>query len=406
METLTTNITEMLLDPRRSQKQAEQADKIELVRRLREYQLTTVEKRHKRVMSKFDLVEDMFDKAVTRRMRAHQRIAADPPADRLIGRSMLQYIPASLLEVKNDNTEVCMQKNPEEPPLQRSTSPSSPPAIAPSSSPLPLLMGGTEKQSKTNAIVFLTEMDGKDQQQQPPPPALPELPPTSEEEGTLLPWEGADLQSENSLLAANELARVHRNNIDALYDHRVGAERVKEWRALGYHAVYVGRREPIRCRRTGLQQQPPRQKGRATGSSSAPAMKRKARLAAEGTNETEKPSSSSPTASTTSSSVANPYTTTHAFHSLKLDPLPPMCLVQRRLAVEDMALEEVLEESRRYQRFASSIPLKNVKKNASRRRKLLDQQQPAVAQQTYQQSQGILQLQPSSRSCSGGDGQE
>lgn len=67
---------------------------------MRDTRLKTLEETEKKksaVHKRIELMESMFNKARTRRLFAQQRIAADPPADYLIGTDILRYIPADLI---------------------------------------------------------------------------------------------------------------------------------------------------------------------------------------------------------------------------------------------------------------------------------------------------------------------
>ncbi|ORC90112.1 uncharacterized protein TM35_000091620 [Trypanosoma theileri] len=66
-------------------------------RQAREAKLEESKIRQDKLKRRFDIVEGMYTKAIDRRLRAMQRIAADPPADRLIGANALQHIPVGLL---------------------------------------------------------------------------------------------------------------------------------------------------------------------------------------------------------------------------------------------------------------------------------------------------------------------
>nr|CCC89877.1 conserved hypothetical protein [Trypanosoma congolense IL3000] len=69
----------------------------EAARRVRDARLKEVEVLRKESRRRFDLVDDMYTKAIERRMRAMRRVAADPPADRFIGHNAAQHVPLSLL---------------------------------------------------------------------------------------------------------------------------------------------------------------------------------------------------------------------------------------------------------------------------------------------------------------------
>lgn len=63
----------------------------------RRQELSNVERKLEKVQERADLMKAMYLKARTRRMYAQGRIAADPPADYLVGTDIFKYIPADLL---------------------------------------------------------------------------------------------------------------------------------------------------------------------------------------------------------------------------------------------------------------------------------------------------------------------
>lgn len=73
---------------------AEQADALKDAHRKA---LSQTEKKQKMVEQRKELMGALFQKAKTRRMYAQSRIAADPPADYLIGTDILRYIPVDLI---------------------------------------------------------------------------------------------------------------------------------------------------------------------------------------------------------------------------------------------------------------------------------------------------------------------
>ncbi|CUG88671.1 Hypothetical protein, putative [Bodo saltans] len=72
-------------------------EELSALRRSRLDAISATEKRQNAVHKRALLMENMFNKARTRRMYAQNRIAADPPADYLIGTDILRYIPVDLI---------------------------------------------------------------------------------------------------------------------------------------------------------------------------------------------------------------------------------------------------------------------------------------------------------------------
>lgn len=437
METLTTEAAELITDPRRLEKSLPLKDiKREETRRLREHQLKIIEQNRTKAKKKFDLVEDMFQRALERRYRAHLKIAADPPADRLVGKSMLQYVPAAVLHQQPEQTDVFLQVQTEED-LQRFEGQIGPTGLLPPAlnHPVPLLSGTTSKKAiegltevptagkkeeeGKNAIVFLTEMDGPDATKQDRAMArggaLPGLQePTREEAGEddegLIRASPSQLDMNKEIdealrqeaaLSPAERRRKRRADLDALY--QVPEDRLKEWRELGYDVVYVAHRDPVRGRRIPRKALPnttgrtPMSSSNATGvgvgpsSSLQPSPGTAPARGGSGTRLSSRPAVGSGGGTRTGSgSGARPPTAEDADGGImeqpryissrerdrrsemvwpecswmKLAPLPPVCLLQKRLAAEDMALEELLAESRRYQRFKSSVSIPNTKKGS------------------------------------------
>eukprot|EP00796_Vickermania_ingenoplastis_P000869 gene869-501_t len=395
METLTTNVTEMISDPRRMQKSLPLKDiKREETRRLREYQLKTITRRQAKAKRKFDLVEDMFQKALERRFRAHIKIAADPPADRLVGQSMVQYVPAAMLHAQKKQTELFMQVRTEVelgPPQTMVHG-----RIAPHlTHPVPLLalqdnpmgsnhnkdLGSTythssndkpnddDDDSKTNAIVFLTEMDGRNAAKHLPQqeeeegggePARRHLSPPAgpsgvAEEGSRSPSQ-AEVNHEidenirlEAAMPPAERRRKKRADLDKLY--HVPPERLKEWEELGYKVFYVGHNDPICGSRL------PKVKSSTgkvpAGGSPSPSSAVGASSSGDdaGGAGVERPPRYISSRERDRRSQA---TWLPECNWMQLAPLPPVCLLQRRLESEDARLEEMLAESRRYQRFKTS----------------------------------------------------
>ncbi|KEG14922.1 hypothetical protein DQ04_00261210 [Trypanosoma grayi] len=85
-------------------------EQAEAERRAREGRMQQTASRQQASLRRFNLVEEMFAKAVERRMRAMRRIAADPPADRLIGNCALQHIPVGLLPGELQETAMALME--------------------------------------------------------------------------------------------------------------------------------------------------------------------------------------------------------------------------------------------------------------------------------------------------------
>ncbi|RNF20586.1 uncharacterized protein Tco025E_03713 [Trypanosoma conorhini] len=171
----------------------------EAKRRARREKMQATENRHQRSLRRLNLVEEMFSKALERRMRAMERIAADPPADRLVGNHAVQHIPVSALSGQLRQTALAlMAGDMEEVPI---------PARAPS----PTGAG----RDALGRRVFLTAVDA-----------------AAAEKQAKAPTDAPD--AEDALQATGEETDPSAgvNGVDE-------EELLREWQELGYTAVYL-----------------------------------------------------------------------------------------------------------------------------------------------------------------------
>ncbi|CCW59578.1 unnamed protein product [Phytomonas sp. EM1] len=208
---------------RRKRSLNKQAD----IQQRRQLQLQRVQKKRDTSKRNFDLVEELFERAMAGRMKAMQRIAADPPADRLIGHNTLQYIPAAMIKGQLKEMVDYMQK--ESSHGIQPTEPESPPVAVASSSVNPR---GTWSRETDNAIVFLTETDeiARNGMQ----PKLPEEPSSSSNAKDAVGEDGAGVKTAEP---SSPEAVQSPSSSSALA--QPAEEMLAYWRELGYDTMYV-----------------------------------------------------------------------------------------------------------------------------------------------------------------------
>ncbi|ESL10050.1 hypothetical protein TRSC58_02222 [Trypanosoma rangeli SC58] len=173
---------------------------VEAARRARREKMQATENRQQRSLRRLNLVDEMFEKALERRMRAMQRIAADPPADRLIGNHVVQHIPVSMLPGQLKQTALALMAGATGEDVQNSTSVPSP--------------TGTIK-GAPGRKVFLTAVDTAAAEKQATTPTdLPDA-------------EGASQQAEGETTTSPRVNDIEEDKL------------LQEWRKLGYTAVYL-----------------------------------------------------------------------------------------------------------------------------------------------------------------------
>ncbi|KAG5497250.1 hypothetical protein JIQ42_03732 [Leishmania sp. Namibia] len=335
--------------------------------RVRERQLAIIERRRRRSRRRCDAVDVAFENALKRRWQAMQHLAADPPAERLVGQGMTQYVPAALLP--DDVVDRRGRRQPGPLPLvpqsaveSRMLRTSAAPAIAgegsASAAEVKALTGRPSRTTaEQEAIVFLTQLDagerhvpkdgavGGSLEPAPSSPVLSQAVALTGNEGKTeeeevpppptLPHTASTRRTETSLRAyANE--DDHDRDQGAWMRPTIVTEANKaRWHEMGYHVIVVGREE----------------RGGGGDAHEADAARCAIRSAATSSREGAAPRAaeqrtarpSYPTRRQPPSDQQATHTSVPRWDWLQLAPLPPTCLVQRRLPEEDMSIAELRE---------------------------------------------------------------
>lgn len=261
-------------------------------------QLRAIQCKRTTAKRKFDLVEELFQKAMDRRLKAMKRIAADPPADRLIGRSMAQYIPADLIPGQARQTASYIHHD------------------EPAPCRLPVASGGTISNSPPrddgNALVFLTELDG------PSPGAVRTRSVGAPLSGATPIHRNREGYRDSDLLPSEVVKPPRRGRpLRPLDGH--ARQMIERWRELGYTVTYAeeGSFNSTKVLPVAI----PRDGDHASMESTA------------------LPGSSSTTKKVGTASSSSP-SGHSAYDWMKLAPLHNVCLVQRRLPEEDVLREK------------------------------------------------------------------
>lgn len=334
-----------------TQQSKEEKDIEEL--RIREKQVEVIQRRRLRSRRRWELVDDMFNNALERRMRAMQKIAMDPPAERLIGHSMLQYVPAALLPEElssgtrnRQGTNAPVYETPVEKQLliSSSTSQETPPMVSHHRS--------ATANSGADAIVFLTQLDHEAMSSSVP---LPPLNGTSSNASSSVKGSGArpatDRSSSTRTAApcdgASQSPLRQDDETISSYDGMTSEEELlyrlshvtegnrEKWRELGYHVIMVGD-----DKKAGQQRQ--RQQGKSDGLS--PLSSAGAPLHPESAGRCDQ--SRGPVRNPRSGGARNTHPSEATWEWMRLAPLPMSYLVQRRLPEEDLTMGELLELQR------------------------------------------------------------
>ncbi|RNF09144.1 hypothetical protein TraAM80_02403 [Trypanosoma rangeli] len=173
---------------------------VEAAHRARRERMQATENRQQRSLRRLNLVDEMFSKALERRMRAMQRIAADPPADRLIGNHVVQHIPVSMLPGQLKQTALTLMAGSTGEGVQ-----------SPSSAPSPT---GAIKDAP-GGRVFLTAVDM-----------------AAAEKQITAPTDAPDAEDASQQAEGKTTTSPRVNDIDE-------DKLLREWRELGYTAVYL-----------------------------------------------------------------------------------------------------------------------------------------------------------------------
>ncbi|CAD2213387.1 hypothetical protein AGDE_12888 [Angomonas deanei] len=198
-------------------------------------QIAYIQKKRNQSKNRFDQVENMYSKAMERRLKAMEHITNDPPADRLVGRNMVSHIPAAQMK-RSTYTKVA----------------DTPPVNAPQPS----------TRHNDNVQMFLTELDSTD-------------------DG---PMQGR--RSPRPTRSANQndeiAAEMGTSQREKLVD-----EHAENWRELGYDVVLVDSRGGLQTSKKDTKTAPREAKKKGTAYDE--------------------------------------------YAWMKLAPMPPVCLVQKRL---------------------------------------------------------------------------
>ncbi|AYU80545.1 hypothetical protein LdCL_290010800 [Leishmania donovani] len=346
--------------------------------RLRKRQLAIIEARRRRSRRRCDAVDEAFQKALKRRWQAMQHLAADPPAERLVGQGMTQYVPAALLP--DDVVDRRGRRQPGPLPLApqsaveaRMRRTPNPPAITgagPTSATVVRALkncsSGTT--AEEDAIVFLTQLDaggklvckdgatgGSHSPTQSPSVSSRVVAMTSSEG---MRAEDEALPRTTSAHAASTIGAEALTNADVREDDNedeggwirpatVTEANKARWQEMGYHVIVVGG------------------KGRCGGAAAreADAVRRAIRSVEALPNERVAPRAVEQRTAASSSSLTRrkppndqqaKCTSVPRWDWMQLAPLPQVCLVQRRLPEEDMTVAELRERHRRHMPVASS----------------------------------------------------
>ncbi|KAG5490499.1 hypothetical protein JKF63_00619 [Porcisia hertigi] len=330
-------------------------------RRVRELQLAVIERRRRRSRRRCDAVDEAFHKVMERRMRAMQHLAADPPAERLVGQGMSQYVPAALLP--DYVVDIHGRRQPGPLPLVLQSAVESrmhPKCAAPAvmgvalASPAGVraLMGCPSGPApEQDATVFLTQLDAegkpvaKDAAARHSSNTNPSHPESQTETPADAEGKRENERASRSSAPAHATFTLH-TDVSTDEDDDGGdqeaymrpatltEENRARWRELGYHVIVVGG------------------KGHGGGADAdeADAVRRVIQSAAASSNQGVGQWAAEPCASISlsSSRCKNPLNAQEAKRTgvprwdwMQLAPLPPLCLVQRRLPEEDMSVAQL-----------------------------------------------------------------
>ncbi|GET90318.1 hypothetical protein, conserved [Leishmania tarentolae] len=346
--------------------------------RARERQVSIIEARRRRSRRRCDVVDDAFHNALKRRWQAMQHLAADPPAERLVGQGMTQYVPAALLP--DDVVDRRGRHQPGPLPLTPQSVVEAQmhrvlnaPAITGAGSTAATVVRALKDCSsgvaaERDAIVFLTELDaggrlvrkdgatGGSHTLTESPSVLSHVVAMTSSEGKRAEEEAQPPITPShttSTICAESLTNA---DVDEDYDDEVGwvrpatvTEANKErWQEMGYHVIVVGGNG---------------QYGSAA-EREADVVRRAIRSVGTLPNGEVAPRASEPrtaisTQSHTRSKCPNDQQAkrkdTPRWEWMRLAPLPQMCLVQRRLPEEDMTVAELRGRHCRHPTVESSI---------------------------------------------------
>jgi hypothetical protein len=360
----------------------------------REKQITVIEGRRRRAQHRCDAVDAAFARSVERRMQAMQHLALDPPAERLVGQGVTQYVPAALLpdDVLDEKGRLRSGPLPLLPHSvvethvrqQLMLGHSSPAAEQQQQRPVTVITDSATRQTNgADALVFLTQLDaggaresGQEERTgdtstsspHPSTSAAVSVPSRTHHGGLVTSGRGGGAV----VSAERALAKVADDDDDSDGDEEawmrpssLTAANKDRWRELGYHVVVVGGAYGAEHSTTTTRGGERTGARRAFRSTAAPLEASASLSTAVTTFEggARQPSSAnSPTsrasagrhgnASSSSSRVCGGIRGEGPLRWTTLAPLPPVCLIQRRLPEEDLKAAE-LRDRRSSSRRAS-----------------------------------------------------
>ncbi|CBZ23975.1 conserved hypothetical protein [Leishmania mexicana MHOM/GT/2001/U1103] len=344
---------------------------------VRERQVTIIEARRRRSRRRCDAVDEAFQNALKRRWQAMQHLAADPPAERLVGQGMTQYVPAALLP--DDVVDRRGRRQPGPLPLAPQSAvearihrtPNAPaitgagPTLSTAVRALKDCSSGTT--AEQDAIVFLTQLDaggrvvrkdgatGGSHSPTQSPSVPSRVVATASSEGVRVEEEA--LPPATSAPAASAVSAEALTSADVREDDSedeggwirpatVTEANKARWQEMGYHVIVVGGKG-----RSG-----------AAAAREADAVRRAIRsVGAISTEGVAQRVAEQRTATSSSLMRRKPPKDQQAkcksvpeWDWMQLAPLPQVCLVQRRLPEEDMTVAELRERYHRHIPVTSS----------------------------------------------------
>ncbi|SYZ67578.1 hypothetical_protein [Leishmania braziliensis MHOM/BR/75/M2904] len=344
--------------------------------RVRERQVTIIEGRRCRLQRRCDAIDEAFHNALKRRWHAMQHLAADPPAERLVGQGMTQYVPAALLPdgvvsrrgVRQPGLVPLVPQSAVESQMCRAPNALAIKEAGPASAATvrALTDRSLGAPAEQDTIVFLTQLDpdgrvvrkeeaaGHSYSPNPSPSALSRAVAVDSGKGrgkheSPPPTSACAVSTILAEASMNADADEDGDDKGAWMRPTIVTEANKaHWHEMGYRIVVVGEAGP--CSSADRRE--------------ADAVRRAIRSATTSSSEGVAPCAIEQLTAVSSSSSKRrkPPSDKQAKHTvgprwdwIQLAPLPPMCLVQRRLPEEDMTVAELRKQHHRRTPVASSI---------------------------------------------------
>ncbi|KPI88770.1 hypothetical protein ABL78_2149 [Leptomonas seymouri] len=344
--------------------------------RMREKQIEVIERRRRRAQCRCDAVDAAFARSIERRIQAMRHLSQDPPAERLVGQGMIQYVPAALLPdsildaderprpgtlplLPHSVVETYMHQqltyggtNPNSTAKAHSLTLQTAPAIADNAARPP---------NEPDALVFLTQLDaggtpGHDVKEGcvgnsnsgalQGPSSLVEggsgsrvAPQQHKFMSVSLP---VDVKAEGPLSAAKKEEGMEEDDEHWMRPSNFTATNKDRWHELGYHVVVVGGSDGDERAAAGRAFQAIAALSKENSSANAVPTTSVGPRQEKVHPSMSLPSSSKPSAMSQRGSHGHDATPGDApWKWPALAPLPPVCLIQRRLPEEDMTAAEL-----------------------------------------------------------------